>query len=141
MESVHEILAQLTDLQTQYSKVKDIIITGGEPLIQQNIDILDIPIAEVTRQYMAYVELVQLVKLELAAEYLVMAAVLAEIKSRMLLPRPSEEQDEEDPRAELVRRLQEYERYRKVAEDLDSRPRVGRDIHVVVVDFNAKPVQ
>ncbi len=108
---------------------------------KQNIDILDIPVAEVTRQYMAYIELMQLTILELAGEYLVMAAVLAEIKSRMLLPRPTEEQDEEDPRAELVRRLQEYERYRKVAEDLDSRPRVGRDVHVVVVDFNAKPVQ
>ncbi|MDH3688606.1 MAG: segregation/condensation protein A [Gammaproteobacteria bacterium] len=108
---------------------------------KQNIDILDIPIAEVTRQYMAYIELMQLPKIELAGEYLVMAAVLAEIKSRMLLPRPSEEQDEEDPRAELVRRLQEYERYRKVAEDLHNRPRVGRDIHVVVVDFNAKPAQ
>jgi segregation and condensation protein A len=108
---------------------------------KQNIDILDIPIAEVTRQYMAYIELMQLTKLELAGEYLLMAAVLAEIKSRMLLPRPSVEQDEEDPRAELVRRLQEYERYRKVAEDLESRPRVGRDIQVVVVDFNAKPVQ
>lgn len=108
---------------------------------KQNIDILDIPIAEVTRQYIAYIELMQLIKLELAGEYLVMAAALAEIKSRMLLPRPSEEQDELDPRAELVRRLQEYERYRKVAEDLDDRTRVGRDIHVVVVDFNAKPAQ
>src|SRR4030066_2572930 len=80
---------------------------------KQNLDILDIPIAEVTRQYMGYVELMQTVKLELAAEYLVMAAMLAEIKSRMLLPRPAGAEGEEaDPRAELVRRLQEYERYR-----------------------------
>src|SRR5512139_1620908 len=77
---------------------------------KQNLDILDIPIAEITRQYMGYVELMQAVKLELAAEYLVMAAMLAEIKSRMLLPRPAGEEGEEgDPRAELVRRLQEYE--------------------------------
>lgn len=108
---------------------------------KQNIDILDIPIAEVTQQYMAYIELMQLAKLELAGEYLVMAAVLAEIKSRMLLPRPSEDEEEADPRAELVRRLQEYERYRKAAEDLDGRPRVGREIHVAVVDFTSKPVR
>jgi segregation and condensation protein A len=100
---------------------------------KQNIDILDIPIAEVTRQYMAYIELMQLAKLELASEYLVMAAVLAEIKSRMLLPRPAAEQEEEDPRAELVRRLQEYERYRKAAEDLDQLPRLERDIRLAVV--------
>ena len=75
---------------------------------KQNIDILDIPVAEITRQYMSYVELMKSVRLELAAEYLVMAAMLAEIKSRMLLPRSNEiEEDEQDPRAELIRRLQE----------------------------------
>lgn len=96
---------------------------------RQNLDILDIPIAEVTAQYMEYVELMRELRLELAAEYLVMAAMLAEIKSRMLLPRPADEaEDEEDPRAELVRRLQEYERYRQSAEDLDALPRVGRDV-------------
>ncbi len=80
---------------------------------KQNIDILDIPVAEITRQYMGYVELMKVARLELAAEYLVMAAMLAEIKSRMLLPRSSEEdEDEEDPRAELIRRLQEYERFK-----------------------------
>ncbi len=105
---------------------------------KQNLDILDIPIAQITRQYMAYIELMQMAKLELAAEYLVMAAVLAEIKSRMLLPRPEEEENEEDPRAELVRRLQEYERYRKAAEELDQRPRVGREIHLAVVAFTGK---
>jgi segregation and condensation protein A len=105
---------------------------------KQNLDILDIPIAEVTRQYMAYIELMQMTRLELASEYLLMAAMLAEIKSRMLLPRPTEEEDEEDPRAELVRRLQEYERYRKAAEELDQRPRVGREIHIALVAPVAK---
>lgn len=96
---------------------------------RQNLDILDIPIAEITRQYMAYVELMKDVRLELAAEYLVMAAVLAEIKSRMLLPRPPAVDDEEhDPRAELVRRLQEYERYKEAAAALDALPRVARDV-------------
>ena len=96
---------------------------------RQNLDILDIPIAEITRQYMEYVELMKEMRLELAAEYLVMAAMLAEIKSRMLLPRPQDEEgEEEDPRADLVRRLQEYERYKQAAEALDALPRVGRDI-------------
>ncbi|MEM1262673.1 MAG: ScpA family protein [Pseudomonadota bacterium] len=95
---------------------------------RQNLDILDIPIAEITRQYVEYIELMKEMQLELAGEYLVMAAMLAEIKSRMLLPRPvSEEGDEEDPRAELIRRLQEYERYKKAAEDLDALPRMERD--------------
>ena len=95
---------------------------------KQNPDILDIPIAEVTRQYMAYVDLMKEISLELAAEYLVMAAILAEIKSRMLLPRPENAEGiEEDPRAELIRRLQEYERFKKAAEDLDQLPRLGRD--------------
>ncbi len=95
---------------------------------RQNLDILDIPVAEITRQYMSYIDLMQDMKFELAAEYLVMAAMLAEIKSRMLLPRPAELDEEEgDPRAELIRRLQEYERYKKAAEDIDELPRVGRD--------------
>lgn len=97
---------------------------------KQNLDILDIPVARITEQYMEYVELMQAVKLDLAAEYLVMAAMLAEIKSRMLLPREEEEEDEEDPRAALVRRLQEYERFREAAFELDERPRVGRDVFV-----------
>ena len=100
---------------------------------KQNLDILDIPVAQITEQYMEYVELMKLVKLDLAAEYLVMAAMLAEIKSRMLLPRPAEEEgEEEDPRAQLVRRLQEYERYRKAALELGDRPQVGRDIFIGV---------
>src|SRR5690606_38625575 len=102
---------------------------------KQNIDILDIPVAEITKQYMGYVELMKSVRLELAAEYLVMAAMLAEIKSRMLLPRSAEaEEEEEDPRAELIRRLQEYERYKAAAEGLDELPRVGRDISVPRLD-------
>lgn len=95
---------------------------------RQNLDILDIPIAEITRQYMEYVELMKRVHLELAAEYLVMAAMLAEIKSRMLLPRPVEEGEEEDPRAELLRRLQEYERFKKAATDIDALPRMEREL-------------
>ena len=98
---------------------------------RQNIDILDIPIAEITKQYVQYIELMKELQLELAGEYLLMAAMLAEIKSRMLLPRPeAEEEDEEDPRAELVRRLQEYERYKKAAEDISELPRLERDIFV-----------
>ena len=96
---------------------------------RQNLDILDIPIAEITRQYMAYIAMLEEMQFELAAEYLVMAAILAEIKSRMLLPRKSaEDEDEEDPRAELVRRLQEYERFKQAAEDVDELPRMGRDV-------------
>lgn len=96
---------------------------------RQNLDILEINVAEITRQYMAYVEMMSAIQFELAAEYLVMAAMLAEIKSRMLLPRSSnEEEEEEDPRAQLIRRLQEYERFKQAAEDLDELPRVGRDV-------------
>ncbi len=95
---------------------------------RQNIDILNIPIAEITRQYMVYVDLMKELRLELAAEYLVMAAMLAEIKSRMLLPRPVEDEDEDDPRAELIRRLQEYERFKQAAEDINAMPRVERDL-------------
>jgi segregation and condensation protein A len=95
---------------------------------KQNLDILDIPIAEITRQYMQYIDLMQDVQLELAGEYLLMAAMLAEIKSRMLLPRPAlDGQEEDDPRAELVRRLQEYERFKKAAEDIDRLTRMERD--------------
>ncbi len=101
---------------------------------KHNIDILDIPIAEITNQYIAYVEMMKDMQLELAAEYLVMAATLAEIKSRMLLPRSSESDDEDeiDPRAELIRRLQLYEQFKQAALDLDDLPRVGRDTFDVV---------
>lgn len=96
---------------------------------RQNLDILDIPIAEITRQYMSYIDVMSELQLELAGEYLLMAAMLAEIKSRMLLPRPpsTDGNEEEDPRAELVRRLQEYERFKKAAEDIDRLPRMERD--------------
>jgi segregation and condensation protein A len=98
---------------------------------RQNLDILDISVAEITRQYMQYIELMQVIQFELAAEYLVMAAVLAEIKSRMLLPRQSaEEEEEHDPRAELIRRLQEYERFKQAAMDLDSLNRLNRDFWI-----------
>ncbi len=108
---------------------------------KQNLDILDIPIAEITRQYVEYVELMTHVRLELAGEYLVMAAMLAEIKSRMLLPPEESEEEEEDPRAQLVRRLQEYERYRQAAEAIDNRPRVGREIYLAVVECDNLPVR
>jgi len=99
---------------------------------RQNIDILDINVSEITSQYMAYVDLMEAHQFELAAEYLVMAAMLAEIKSRMLLPRSSEEHEEEDdPRASLIRRLQEYERFKQAAVDLDHIPRVARDVFPV----------
>jgi len=95
---------------------------------RQNLDILDIPITEITEQYIEYIGMLQDTQFELAAEYLVMAAMLAEIKSRMLLPRPSSNDDDEaDPRAELVRRLQEYERFKQAAENMDELPRTGRD--------------
>lgn len=98
---------------------------------RQNIDILNIPIAEVSRQYVQYIELMHEMQFELAGEYLVMAATLAEIKSRLLLPRSLETEDEEDdPRAELVRRLQEYERFKQAAEDMDSLERLERDVVV-----------
>jgi segregation and condensation protein A len=99
---------------------------------RQNLDILDIPVAEITRQYVDYIGVMQELRFELAAEYLVMAAILAEIKSRMLLPRPPVEDGEEgDPRADLVRRLQEYERFKQAAEDIDALPRQDRDTAVV----------
>ncbi len=101
---------------------------------KQNLDILDIPMAPLTRQYLEYVETMRATNLELAAEYLVMAATLMAIKSRLLLPRPpAAEPDEEDPRAELVRRLLEYERMKKAAQQLDQLPQVGRDVIAVSV--------
>lgn len=105
---------------------------------RQNLNILDIPIVEITAQYMEYVELMKDLKLELAAEYLVMAAMLCEIKSRMLLPRPESATDNDaDPRAELVRRLQEYERFKQAAQDLDALPRLERDCFPVLAHLPA----
>jgi len=109
---------------------------------RQNLDILDIPIAEITRQYMKYIDVMQELQLELAGEYLLMAAMLAEIKSRMLLPRPpsAEGTEEEDPRAELVRRLQEYERFKQAAEDIDQMPRMERDTLPTSVELMQRKV-
>jgi segregation and condensation protein A len=101
---------------------------------KENLDILDIPMAPLTRQYLEYVEIMRTKNLELAAEYLVMAAMLMEIKSRLLLPRPpAAEALEEDPRAELVRRLLEYEQFKKAANMLDELPQVGRDVIAISV--------
>jgi segregation and condensation protein A len=102
---------------------------------RHSLDILDIPMAELTRQYMEYVEMMRTQQLELAAEYLLMAALLIEIKSRMLLPRPKrqDEAEPEDPRAELVRRLLEYEQMKKAAMALADVPVAGRDFSVVEV--------
>ncbi len=98
---------------------------------RQNLDILNIPIHAITKQYVEYIELMHQMNFELAAEYLVMAAMLAEIKSRMLLPKIVEDEDTEaDPRAELIRRLQEYERFKQAAEDIDGLPRISRDVWV-----------
>ncbi len=108
---------------------------------RQNIDILDIPIAEISRQYVEYIELMKEMQFELAGEYLVMAATLAEIKSRLLLPRPTDaDEDEEDPRAALVRRLREYERYKKAAEDIDGLDRLERDVAVAQAEVTERKV-
>ncbi len=106
-------------------------------LIQhQNLDILDIPIAEITGQYLKYVELMREVDLNLAAEYLVMAAILTEIKSRMLLPSTEDNiSDESDPRSKLVQQLREYARYKQAAQNLDALPRLGRDLFPASVDI------
>jgi segregation and condensation protein A len=109
---------------------------------KQNLDILDIPLAEITRQYMTYIELMEGLQFELAGEYMVMAATLAEIKSRMLLPRPKADADglEEDPRAELVRRLQEYERFKRAAESIDALPRLERDVFATSAELKDRQV-
>ena len=104
---------------------------------RQNLDILDIPITQITEQYMRYVELMKELRLDLAGEYLVMAATLAEIKSKMLLPRPADE-EEEDPRADLIRRLRDYERYKQAAQDLNALPRLERDIFGALIEFPDK---
>jgi segregation and condensation protein A len=96
---------------------------------RQNLNILEIDVAEISKQYMGYIDLMKTIQLEVASDYLVMAAMLTEIKSRMLLPKRDEEVDEEDPRAELIRRLQDYERFKTAADDLDQLPRLERDIH------------
>jgi segregation and condensation protein A len=116
---------------------------------KQNVDILNIPIVEITRQYLQYIEVMQVMELNLAGEYLLMAATLAEIKSRLLLPRPESVEEEEeglDPRAELIRRLQEYERFKNAAVAIDELPRLERDLQhadadLPKLDFSAIPVE
>jgi len=99
---------------------------------RQNLDILNVKVAAITEQYMSYIDMMHSMQLELAGEYLLMAAMLAEIKSRMLLPRPAvAEEDEGDPRAELIRRLQEYEQIKSAAEGIDMLPRIERDTYTV----------
>jgi segregation and condensation protein A len=107
---------------------------------RQNLDILDIPLTKITEQYMSYIEMMDVLQLELAGEYLLMAAMLAEIKSRMLLPRQTEDEEEEDPRAELIRRLQEYERYKQAAENLNELPRFERDLFATVAEFPGRKI-
>lgn len=103
---------------------------------RQNLDILQINVSAITDQYIQYIEAMKSMRFELAAEYLVMAALLAEIKSRMLLPRQStEDGEEEDPRSQLILRLQEYERYKEAAEDLDELPREGRDVFPAEIEL------
>jgi segregation and condensation protein A len=109
---------------------------------RQNLDILEVPIADITQQYVSYIEMMKELQLELAGEYLLMAAMLAEIKSRMLLPRSEEvEEDETDPRAELVRRLQEYERYKQAAENIGDLPRMERDLHQAHAEVTERKVE
>ena len=112
---------------------------------KHNLDILDIPMAELTKQYIVYVEKMKVIKLELAADYLLMSAMLIEIKSRMLLPKPTEIAEEDDPRAELVRRLMEYEAIKRAAERLDALPKVGEDISVATAFYQhiaeIKPIE
>jgi len=103
---------------------------------KENINVLDIPMARLTAQYLEYVEIMRARSLELAAEYLLMAALLIEIKSRMLLPRPAAGALEEDPRAELVRRLLEYEQMKAAAQRLNELPQSGRDFSMVQVLFD-----
>ena len=108
---------------------------------RQNLDVLDIPIADITRQYMEYIQLMQELDLELAGEYLLMAAMLAEIKSRMLLPRSQfDGEEEDDPRAELVRRLQEYERFKRAAEDINALDRLDRDVYQATAELTSRHV-
>jgi segregation and condensation protein A len=107
---------------------------------RQNLDILDIPITDITKQYIDYINLMEEIRLELAGEYLLMAAMLAEIKSKMLLPRPELLEEEDDPRAELVKRLHEYEQFKKAAEDLDELPRLERDIVIANAEAPNKEV-
>ena len=98
---------------------------------KQNIDVVDIPILPITNQYVEYINMMQEMQFELASDYLVMASTLAEIKSRMLVPNETEDEDEEDPRANLIKRLMEYQKYKNLSEQLDEIPRLNRDTFIV----------
>jgi len=106
---------------------------------RRNLDIMAVSVTEVTAQYLGYIAVMERLRIELAAEYLLMAALLAEIKSRLLLPKPAEEEEEEDPRAQLVRRLKEYERIKRAAVELDGLPRLGRDLFPVLLTADLPP--
>ena len=131
-----EVTALPEDLYVPPNALKILLDTFSGPLDfllylirKQNLDILDIDVAKISQQYTSYIDLMDAMQIELAGDYLVMAAYLAELKSRMLLPRPEEQEEEEDPRAELVRRLQEYQRFKNAAEKIDMLPRLDRDFY------------
>ena len=129
-----EVTSLPEDLYVPPNSLKIFLDTFAGPLDlllylirKQNLDILDIDVAKITEQYVSYIDLMEAFQIELAGDYLVMAAYLAELKSRMLLPRPSDNEEEEDPRAELMRRLQEYQRFKEAASKIDLLPRLNRD--------------
>jgi segregation and condensation protein A len=131
-----EVTALPEDLYVPPNALKILLDTFSGPLDfllylirKQNLDILDIDVAKISQQYTSYIDLMDAMQIELAGDYLVMAAYLAELKSRMLLPRPEEQEEEEDPRAELIRRLQEYQRFKNAAEKIDMLPRLDRDFY------------
>ena len=132
-----EVTSLPEDLYVPPNSLKIFLDTFAGPLDlllylirKQNLDILDIDVAKITEQYISYIDLMESFEIELAGDYLVMAAYLAELKSRMLLPRPKENEEEEDPRAELMRRLQEYQRFKEAAAKIDLLPRLNRDFYL-----------
>ena len=132
-----EVTSLPEDLYVPPNSLKIFLDTFAGPLDlllylirKQNLDILGIDVAKITEQYISYIDLMESFEIELAGDYLVMAAYLAELKSRMLLPRPKENEEEEDPRAELMRRLQEYQRFKEAAAKIDLLPRLNRDFYL-----------
>jgi len=129
-----EVTSLPEDLYVPPNSLKIFLDTFAGPLDlllylirKQNLDVLEIDVAKITEQYISYIDLMEALQIDLAGDYLVMAAYLAELKSRMLLPRPKENEEEEDPRAELMRRLQEYQRFKEAAAKIDLLPRLNRD--------------
>ncbi len=132
-----EVTSLPEDLYVPPNSLKIFLDTFAGPLDlllylirKQNLDVLDIDVAKITEQYISYIDLMESFEIELVGDYLVMAAYLAELKSRMLLPRPKENEEEEDPRAELMRRLQEYQRFKEAAAKIDLLPRLNRDFYL-----------